>query len=68
MCHNRYIEYSLMYIGYECTIIGTLNIMNIHSCISNIFNLKGIFVSQLWLMCQLSPLTLFFFVIFVPQL
>ena len=42
MCHNRYIEYSLMYIGYEslmhigyeCAIIGTLNIMNIHSCIS----------------------------------
>ena len=34
MYHNRYIEYSLMYIGYECGIIGTLNIMNIHSCIS----------------------------------
>ena len=39
MCHNRYIEYTLMYIGYECigyecAIIGTLNIMNIHSCIS----------------------------------
>ena len=31
MCHNRYIEYTLMYIGYEyvdyeCVIIGTLNI------------------------------------------
>ena len=36
MCHNRYIEYTLMYIGYgcigyecvgyECAIIGTLNI------------------------------------------
>ena len=36
MCHNRYIEYKLMYIGYECigyecvgyecSIIGTLNI------------------------------------------
>ena len=36
MCHNKYIEYTLMYIGYkcicyecvgyECTIIGTLNI------------------------------------------
>ena len=36
MCHNRYIEYILMYIGYECigyecvgyecAIIGTLNI------------------------------------------
>ena len=62
MCHNRDIEYTLMYIGYkcvgyecaiiyryieytlmyksyecisyECVIIGTLNIMNIHSCIS----------------------------------
>ena len=34
MCHNRYIEYSLMYIGYECVIIGTLNIMNIHLYIS----------------------------------
>ena len=40
MCHNRYIEYTLMYIGYECigyecvgyecAIIGTLNI---HLCI-----------------------------------
>ena len=31
MCHNRYIEYTLMYIGYECVgyecvIIGILNI------------------------------------------
>ena len=31
MCHNKYIEYTLMYIGYkcvgyECVIIGTLNI------------------------------------------
>ena len=36
MCHNRYIEYTLTYIGYECigyecvgyecAIIGTLNI------------------------------------------
>ena len=36
MCHNRYIEYTLMYIGYECigyecvgyecAIIGTLNV------------------------------------------
>ena len=36
MCHNMYIEYTLMYIGYkcisyecvgyECVIIGTLNI------------------------------------------
>ena len=36
MCHNRFIEYTLMYIGYECigyecvgyeyAIIGTLNI------------------------------------------
>ena len=36
MCYNRYIEYTLMYIGYECigyecvnyecVIIGTLNI------------------------------------------
>ena len=36
MCHNRYIEYTLMYIGYECigyecvgyecAITGTLNI------------------------------------------
>ena len=39
MCHNRCIEYTLMYIGYECigyeyVIIGTLNIMNIHLCIS----------------------------------
>ena len=47
MCHNRYIEYplmyigyecyieySLMYIGYECDIIRTLNIINIHLCIS----------------------------------
>ena len=30
MCHNRFIEYTLMYIGYECigyecVIIGTLN-------------------------------------------
>ena len=30
MCHNRYIEYSLMYIGYECVIIGTLNIHNVY--------------------------------------
>ena len=39
MCYNRYIKYTLMYIGYECVdyecaIISTLNIMNIHSYIS----------------------------------
>ena len=34
MWHNRYIEYTLMYIGYEYVIIGGLNLMNIHSCIS----------------------------------
>ena len=30
MYHNRYIEYLLIYIDYECAIIGILNIMNIH--------------------------------------
>ena len=38
MCHNRYIEYTLMYIGYECigyecAIIGTLIYIG-YECIS----------------------------------
>ena len=47
MCHNRYIEYTLMYIGYECigyecAIIGTLMYVGYECAIIGTLNIMNI--------------------------